>query len=317
MLYLLFGKQRFLIEKETNKIIKDNDISALNISRYNLETAELKDILEDASTFSLFSDKKIIIVDNSFIFSTIKRKKEIETDELEKYLDNPNPDTIIIFISNDENINNVKKIVKKIKKVGKVIEFNDNAASKETLIKVQFKDYKIDLETLKLFEDRVGSDLSVIQNEIDKIKIYKDHDKVITKEDIENLIVKRYEIDIFDFIDKIIYKKTDEALTMYYEMLKYNEEPIKIISILADNFRLMYQAKELSKIGYNNFDIGDILEENPYRMKHVLIKSKEYSSNRLLKLIDELADLDLNIKTGKIDKELGLEIFIIKQKEII
>lgn len=317
MLYLLFGKQRYLIEKETNRIIKDNDISALNISRYNLETAELNDILEDASTFSLFSDKKIVIVDNSFIFSTIKRKKEIETDELEKYLDNPNPDTIIIFISNDENINNVKKVVKKIKKIGKVIEFNDNDTSKDSLIKEQFKGYKIDLEALKLFEDRVGSDLSIIQNEIDKIKIYKDDDKNITKEDIENLIVKRYEIDIFDFIDKIIYKKTDEALTMYYEMLKFNEEPIKIISILADNFRLMYQAKELSKTGYNNFDIGNILEENPYRMKYVLIKSKEYTSERLLKLIDDLADLDLNIKTGKIDKELGLELFIIKQKEII
>jgi len=317
MLYLLFGKQRYLIEKETNRIIKDNDISALNISRYNLETAELNDILEDASTFSLFSDKKIVIVDNSFIFSTIKSKKEIETDELEKYLDNPNPDTIIIFISNDENINNVKKVVKKIKKIGKVIEFNDNDTSKDSLIKEQFKGYKIDLDALKLFEDRVGSDLSVIQNEIDKIKIYKDDDKNITKEDIENLIVKRYEIDIFDFIDKIIYKKTDEALTMYYEMLKFNEEPIKIISILADNFRLMYQAKELSKTGYNNFDIGNILEENPYRMKYVLIKSKEYTSERLLKLIDDLADLDLNIKTGKIDKELGLELFIIKQKEII
>ena len=317
MLYLLFGKQRFLIEKETNKIIKDNDISALNISRYNLENAELNNILEDAATISLFGDKKIIIIDNSFIFSTIKRKKEIETDELEKYLDNPNPDTIIIFISNDENINNVKKIVKKIKKVGKVIEFNDNNISKEALIKESFKEYKIDVETLKLFEDRVGSDLSVIQNEIDKIKIYKDDDKYITADDIENLIVKRYEIDIFDFIDKIIYKKTDEALTMYYEMLKYNEEPIKIISILADNFRLMYQAKELSKTGYNNFDIGNILEENPYRMKYVLIKSKEYTSDRLLKLINDLADLDLNIKTGKIDKELGLELFIIKQKEII
>ena len=79
----------------------------------------------------------------------------------------------------------------------------------------------------------------------------------------------------------------------------------------------MFQSRELQKTGYNNFDIGNILEENPYRMKYVLIKSKEYTSDRLLKLINDLADLDLNIKTGKIDKELGLELFIIKQKEII
>lgn len=316
MLYLLFGKQRYLIEKEIDKIILDNNITNLNTSRYNLETDELKYILEDAEMLSLFDEKKLIIVDNSYIFSTIKRKKDIDTTDFEKYLLNPNPQTILVFISNDENINNIKKIVKTIKKNGKVIEYNDEL-SKSNLIKSEFKDYDISLETLKLFEDRVGNDLGIIQNEIKKIKIYKENDKNITNEDIINLVAKRYELDIFSFIDKIIYKKTDEALAIYFEMLKYNEEPIKIISILADNFRLMYQSRELQKIGYNIFDIGSTLEENPYRIKFILEKSREYTSKKLLELINELADLDLEIKTGKIDKALALEMFIIKQKEII
>jgi len=316
MLYLLFGKQRYLIEKEIDKIILDNNITNLNTSRYNLETDELKYILEDAEMLSLFDEKKLIIVDNSYIFSTIKRKKDIDTTDFEKYLLNPNPQTILVFISNDENINNIKKIVKTIKKNGKVIEYNDEL-SKSNLIKSEFKDYDMSLETLKLFEDRVGNDLGIIQNEIKKIKIYKENDKNITNEDIINLVAKRYELDIFSFIDKIIYKKTDEALAIYFEMLKYNEEPIKIISILADNFRLMYQSRELQKIGYNIFDIGSTLEENPYRIKFILEKSREYTSKKLLELINELADLDLEIKTGKIDKALALEMFIIKQKEII
>ena len=122
MLYLLFGKQRYLIEKEIDKIILDNNITNLNTSRYNLETDELKYILEDAEMLSLFDEKKLIIVDNSYIFSTIKRKKDIDTTDFEKYLLNPNPQTILVFISNDENINNIKKIVKTIKKNGKVIE---------------------------------------------------------------------------------------------------------------------------------------------------------------------------------------------------
>ena len=316
MLYLLFGKQRYLIEKEIDKIILDNNITNLNTSRYNLETDELKYILEDAEMLSLFDEKKLIIVDNSYIFSTIKRKKDIDTTNFEKYLLNPNPQTILVFISNDENINNIKKIVKTIKKNGKVIEYNDEL-SKSNLIKSEFKDYDMSLETLKLFEDRVGNDLGIIQNEIKKIKIYKENDKNITNEDIINLVAKRYELDIFSFIDKIIYKKTDEALAIYFEMLKYNEEPIKIISILADNFRLMYQSRELQKIGYNIFDIGSTLEENPYRIKFILEKSREYTSKKLLELINELADLDLEIKTGKIDKAIALEMFIIKQKEII
>ena len=84
MNYLLYGKQRVLIDDEIKKIISENNINDLNISKYNLEDDELKNIIDDALMFSMFGDKKLIIVDDAFIFSTIKRKKEIDTKELEK-----------------------------------------------------------------------------------------------------------------------------------------------------------------------------------------------------------------------------------------
>ena len=313
MNYLLYGKQRVLIDDEIKKIISENNVNDLNISKYNLEDDELKNIIDDALMFSMFGDKKLIIVDDAFIFSTIKRKKEIDTKELEKYLDNSPKETIIIFISNDENINNVKKIVKSIKKNGKVQEFNKEI-DKESYIKRELKDYKISDSNIKLFADRINNDLGIINNEINKLKLYKENDKEITKDDIISVISKTYEIDIFKFIDNIIYGNIEKSLEMYYEMLKNNEEPIKIISILADNFRLMYQSKELSRVGYNIFDIGNMLEQNPYRIKFILEKGNGYTNKKLLSLIDTLADLDLKIKTGKIDKNLALELFIINQK---
>ena len=95
-------------------------------------------------------------------------------------------------------------------------------------------------------------------------------------------------------------------------MIKRNEEPIKIIVMLANQFRIMYQGKCLYKKGHSEKEISDILEIHPYRIKLALTKGALFDNNILLKYLEGLADLDLAIKTGKIDKYLGLEMFIIK-----
>ena len=60
MIYLFYGEEQLLINNAINKIIKDNNIDEVNISRYNLEEVLLKDIVEDANTTSLFNDKKLV-----------------------------------------------------------------------------------------------------------------------------------------------------------------------------------------------------------------------------------------------------------------
>ena len=95
-------------------------------------------------------------------------------------------------------------------------------------------------------------------------------------------------------------------------MLKRNEEPIKILIILANQFRIMYQAKELYSKGYSGNDIAKILDIHPYRIKLALEKNYNYSSKKLLSYLEALANLDYSIKTGMIDASLGLELFIME-----
>ena len=94
-------------------------------------------------------------------------------------------------------------------------------------------------------------------------------------------------------------------------MLKKNEEPIKILIILANQFRIMYQAKELYQKGFSGNDIASLLNIHPYRIKLALEKTYSYKSETLLKNISLLADLDYDIKVGNKDASLGLELFIL------
>lgn len=313
MIYLLYGKESFLIEKEINEILKKEKINEFGINTYDLENDSLANILEDCETISMFGDQKAIIVSNSYIFTATTKKASIEqdTEALLTYLKQPNPDTLLIFSIISEKVDERKKITKQLKNTGSIIELT---ASKnlQSLVKEMLKDYQIDTNNIQLLIDRVGENLQILNQECEKIKTYKGNDFNITKDDILNLTVKNIDLDIFHLIENIVEKRKKEALESYYEMLKRNEEPIKIIIILANQFRLMYQAKELSRKGYTSNDLASILEVHPYRLKLALEKSRQFSSSTLLHYIDKLADLDARIKNGMVDKNLGLELFILE-----
>ena len=306
MLYLLFGTKDYSINNEIKKICKN--IDDMNISRYDLNNDLTSLVIEDAKTISLFGDKKIVIADNANMFTASTSK---DSEIIEDYLKNINEYTDLIFIVHSDKIDARKKITKAIKEKGKIIEFNDDLDA-VSLIRRLFKDYNIEYSDIKLLIDRIGNNPLIITNEINKIKIYKGNDKNITSEDILNLTNKIIEIDVFKLIDYIVRKDKENALELYNEMLKVNEEPIKIIVILANQFRIMYQSKELLKKGYSEKDIASILKIHPYRVKLAIQNSRNYTSEMLLKYLNDLADIDIGIKTGTINKDLALELFILK-----
>ena len=58
--------------------------------------------------------------------------------------------------------------------------------------------------------------------------------------------------------------------------------------------------------------IKKILSINHYRLKYLRQEGQDYDLNELLECIDQLSKLDVEIKTGKIDKKVGLELFMIR-----
>lgn len=310
MNYLLYGTEKFLIDKEVKNIINKLKLDELNISRYDLEFNTIKEILEDANTVSLFSSNKLIIVDGAVIFNRVQSSKIENIELLEEYLKNSNPDVTIIFIDRNEKIDSVKKIVKLVKEKGVIKEFNalKNIFSS---VKSMFDDYKVSNDAINLLIDRVGNDLEIIYQEVEKLKIYKIEDKTITTKDVEDATVENINVDIFKFVDDIINKNKKSAIITYKELLKLNEEPIKIVALLASKFRLMYQASTLAKKGYTEESISEILKVHKYPVHLAILSGYKYNPKILLKYLNELADLDIGIKTGELDKELALELFIL------
>ena len=305
MIYILYGTEKYLIDKYIKQLKNENSIQSLSTSIYDTDD-EIETILEDANSIDMFGNKKLIIVNNSIIFSETKQEKNIE--KLINYIKSPNQDCILIFTISVEKLDERKKIIKEIRKNCIVKEFN-NFDNK--VIKDMFDDYNIDNFTIEFLKDRVGNNLDILDKEIEKIKIYKDQDKIITKDDILNLTSKNIDTDIFSLIESIVLKDKEKAISIYSEMIKMNEEPIKIIVMLANQFRIMYQSKKLTKMGNSVNNIAELLGIHPYRVKLALEKGSKYSEKDLISNLYKLATLDEEIKMGKKDKYLALELFLI------
>ena len=308
--YLLYGTDNSIIKNELDNLIKKLNIS--DIIKYEIDNSTLQEIIEDASTISMFSNKKVIIIENCNFFTANKNIDNIAS--LENYLENYNSDTYIIFIVHNEKVDTRKKIYKLINKNGKIIECNKEDNTYLTkYINTYLKENNYTMKDIKHFLDIVGTNLDNIKNELDKLFMYKLEDKIITNEDIDKITIKNIEEEIFSLTDAIIANDIDKSLNLLTEFLNKNYDEIAIIMLLASQFRFLFQVKRLVNKNLTYQEIAKILEVNPYRVKFTIKKLYNYTEYDLTNKIKQLANIDHDIKLGLIDKHLALELFILNK----
>ena len=312
MIYLLYGKEELLIQKEIDNIKKENELNDLDVNEYELDTVSLKEALEDAETISFFHDKKAVILNHCTFLTGTTKKGSIEQPIalLEEYIKQPNPSTILILVVFSEKLDERKKIVKMLKKEVIVKELNQ-VANQEQFVKDLFHGYQISRDDLNLFQKKVGNHLELLEQEAEKLKMASFQEKTITTELIQDITIQTIDLDIFGLIEAIVLKQKEKAMMMLDEMIKRGEEPLMILIMLANQFRIIYQAKELYQKGYTEKNIASMLSIHPFRIKKALEKGRMFSSEILLSYIKQLAELDYQIKNGGINKRMGLELFLL------
>ena len=92
-------------------------------------------------------------------------------------------------------------------------------------------------------------------------------------------------------------------------VLDDGEEEIKLIVMLANQFRMILQVKLMVKNGYKERDMATIIKEHPYRVK--LAMQSNFKINELENYLIKLEELDYSIKSGKLDKSFGFEMFLL------
>lgn len=308
MIYLVYGEEEYLIDSFINDEIKKKKLEVIN--KYEYPKTSILEVIDDSMYLDLFGGSKGIIYKNCTFLNT----KDDNISELVKYINNPNPEVCLFITLNESKIDERREIVKvlmekaTVKCFGRVREQDIN---KFVISYLKENGLKIESRLASLVTERVGSDFYIVKNELDKLILYKDDD-VVTKEDIEKATSVSLENDVFKLVNAITERNIKKIMSYYNDLIRMGNHPSAILTLIANQFRLIYQVKILSRSALSESNIASEIGVHPYQVKLASGKCTLFSEKELIDILYKLALIDEDLKLSRIETESALEGFFIE-----
>jgi DNA polymerase-3 subunit delta len=117
---------------------------------------------------------------------------------------------------------------------------------------------------------------------------------------------------IFELADAMGKRDTSSALGLLHDQLTHNAEPLYLLAMIARQFRLLLQVRDLAARGLNPDDIRTQLGLHPFVVRKVLEQSRNFSMDRLDAIYRRLLETDIAMKTGHGDPGVNLDVLVVE-----
>lgn len=316
MLYLIYGNQPFTIQHRFKSIAKEvlGTPDEMNYVKLDATEVSLQAIIDEATLTPLGYDSKVVVVENcNFLVKESKTLKESkEYKEFLSYLKNIDDMTTLILTVYESDIDKKGSVINIVNEVGKVLclgQVSEDQWLDYVYSLIKKSGAEIDKDAASELARRTGGDVALLRNTVNKLILYTPH---ITYADINLMVVKPLEENVFLIYNNLISKKEDFAIKVYRDLVEQNIEPVRIISTLANQFRLLHEVKYLVSQRMNNKDIADTLKIKETRAAVIARQVYSIDEKKIRRTLDELFNLDYQIKSGQVDRYYALEMFLIK-----
>lgn len=323
MILFLYGQDTYRSRQKLNEIIehyKKIHKSGLNLRYFDLKTADYQSFKEEIQSASMFREKKLVVLKNAI------NNENFKTNFLKypkKFVVSKN---IILFYEEGE-ISEKDKLFKFLEKYGKSQEFKLLEGQKLKIwAKNEFDNWGVKINSLALEKlvNFVGNNLWQLSNEIKKLIAYKNKPvfaktptgkQKIEEKDVELLVRPKIETDVFKTIDAIAAKNKKTALKLIHQHLEKGDSPLYLLSMVNFQFRnlLIIKSRDQSSNDIQTMGIIKMAQElklHPFVIKKSLWQARKFSFEELKKIYQKIFQIDLNIKTGRLDPQIALDLLI-------
>jgi DNA polymerase-3 subunit delta len=315
-IYFLMGEEPYYIDKLT-EFIEQNVLEEherdFNQSILYGRDVTMEDVIGTAKRFPMMADRQVVVV---------REAQELSRtiDKLEAYAENPQPTTVLVFAYKYKTLDKRKKITKLLDKAGVVFESKklyENQVGDWIKRVLSGQGYSIDNKAVAMLVEFLGTDLSKINNELEKLKIILPKGHTFTPNDIEENIGFSKDFNNFELRKAIGEKNQVKA----YQIIDYfaqnpKDNPLVVTTGLVFGFfsqLLQYHGlKDKSQM-----NAAKILKVNPYFVKDYEVAFRNYPMKKVSAIVSALRTIDVKSKgvgaasTSQHDllKELLITIF--------
>lgn len=306
--YLLYGEEAYL-KRQYRQKMKDAMIASddtMNYAYYEGKGVNVGEVIDLAETLPFFSERRLIVLEDTGLLKTGGA-------ELAEYLSEMPKTTYLLFV--EAEVDKRNKLYKAIQSIGRVVELGRQ--DEYTLIRwvasqVKKERKQISESTIRHFLSKVGTDMENIQKELEKLFCYTMEKEMLLVEDVEEICTTQISNQIFDMVNAVAEKKQKQALEYYYDLLALKEPPMRILFLLTRQFKVLLEVKTMDKMGYPKQEIAGKAGLSPFVVGKYQSQAKNFTEQTLRDIMEDAADTEECVKTGRLTDMLGVELFIMK-----
>jgi len=295
-IYFLWGDEPYFIDQISDYIEKNvlNDAEkSFNQTVLYGRDVDIKDIISIAKRFPMMADHQVIIIKEAQDLSR-------NIDQLESYLDNIVPSTVLVFNYKYKKPDNRKTVFKKMAKVGVMFESKtlyDNQIPTWINLYLKARGYQIEPKAAAMLLEFLGTDLGRIANELSKLFIVLPKETAISAKNIEDNIGINKDYNNFELRKALGSKnvvKSNQIINYFAQNPKANPT-VLTLSLLNNFFTQLLQLHSLPNKN-DKTAVASLLKVSPFFVGDYIEAGKNYPMRKVSEIIGHLRDADMKSK---------------------
>lgn len=293
-IYFFMGEEAYYIDKLSDYLMENvvsDENKAFDQTVVYGKDVDIDTVINLAKRYPMMSDKQLVVV---------KEAQQLKSlDRLTFYLQKPLSSTILVFCYKYGTLDKRKSVYNAINKAGIVFDSKkvyDNQVAGKVIEIAKEKGLSIDMKSANIIADFLGSDLTKISNEIDKLQIALPEGAVVTPTDIERNIGISKDYNNFELVDALAVKNIEKVnrIVDYFRQDKNGNPLVVTLSVIFNFFAnlLIYSTlKDKSKM-----NVASVLKINPFFVTLYQKAAVNYDTQKIIRIISYIRETDAGSK---------------------
>lgn len=294
-IYFLMGEEPYYIDKLSDYIEKNvlsDEEKGFNQTVLYGRDVSIEDVISTSKRYPMMADRQVVIVKEAQdLIKTI--------DKLESYAENPMLSTVLVMCYKYKTLDKRKKVTKYLAKSGVVYESKklyENQVGDWIKRVLSGRNYAIEPKASAMLVEFLGTDLSKINNELEKLQIILPKGTIISANHIEENIGFSKDFNVFELRKAI----GERNILKAYQIAQYfsdnpKDNPMVVTTTLVFGFFIQLLKYHGLK-DRNPKNVATVLGVNPFFLKDYDLALKNYPMKKVSAIIATLRAIDVKSK---------------------